>query len=876
MAYVFPPHPYDDPSITYRYAQSLADGFGFTFNAGERVLGTSTPLYTLILAVGGLIGLPIAWFSVSIESLATVLMGMLIIAHFRSARQPWAGIAVVLLLATISRHHLSQALYMETSLCMACVLGVCVAMRYGHFALAVLLAAPVALLRPEGVLIAIPLLWGLVRDHRRWWVQRRRLTWAIIVSGLASGAWFLFALLYFGDPVPNSVHAKAAHSWNTPSEILPFSGVILQRLTWRGDGFHDHVILIWIGLAYALVRDRGSHPLLVWAIAYVAFMGFGKAPNFPWYGFPIAIVMFIAIGHAIGLIGDLMRWRISSMATALLCALILMIALRGDMRITIVTARDPRTDFKGYPALARWLRTSTPPDSRLGSMEVGIIGHQSGHFISDVMGLLTPSVIPFLRPGHELPNLLRLLPDYAVYTELIRPRESFYHLGPDLLRFYVEDHLIDFGGLSSRYTATAVLRRADYLEMRCSAGLAFGDLNGDGSRDTVMGLAPTPEPLTEIRILFSPPASGEMTVSVSGGSVTSVACGDHDGDGLDDLILGLADVSSPDRIFTGAVWIVPGALTAPDRDLSIEADAEEVPLGQRRIFGADHWAGLGWSVASADLNGDGFAEVIAGAPRSASRENERHQGGEVVIVWGGGAADSPTTVWGAGVHDQTGWALACGDFDGDGIDDLAIGSRGGAGSADVGVAVGEVCVIRGSADLPGRALDLAVGPLAGVLRVYGNNSMTATGAALAMGDVSGDGLDDLLIGSPCNRAGRERTIAGGMVNTILGSTDLWECEMHLSGLLGATNRREICVVGGEETRRAGWTLAVGDVTGDGIVDALIGAFAPEGEGEIHVLEGGEPLFAPPIRLDRTTRLREDLGPGWTWTAASALLPAGKD
>ncbi|MBN1478238.1 FG-GAP repeat protein, partial [Candidatus Sumerlaeota bacterium] len=870
-----PPHPFDDPSITYRYAESLADGYGFTFNAGERVLGTSTPLYTLILAVGALIGFPIAWFSVSIETLATVLMGMLIIAHFRAARQPWAGIAVVLLLATVSRHHLSLALYMETALCMAAILGVCVAMRYGHFALAVLLAAPVALLRPEGVLIAIPLLWGLVGGHRQWWPERRRLLWAFIVSGLVAGAWFLFALLYFGDPVPNSVHAKAAHSWNTPSEILPFGGVILQRLTWHPDGFHDQVILIWIGLAFIVVRDRGSHPLLMWAMAYILFMTLGQAPNFPWYGYPITIVMFIAIGHAIGLIGDLMRRRLSATVTTLLCALILMIALRGDLRITIVTARDPRTDFKGYPALARWFRTSTPPDSRVGSMEVGIIGHQSGHYISDVMGLLTPSVIPYLRPGHELPNLLRLLPDYAVYTELIRPRESHYNLGPDLLRFYVEDHLVDFGGLSSRFTNTAVLRRADYLEDRCSAGLAFGDLNGDGARDTVVGLARTPEPLTEIRILLGAPASGEMTVSLSGGSVTSVACGDHDGDGLDDLILGLADVCSPDRLFCGAVWIVPGALIAPDHGLLIEADAEDVPLGHRRIFGEDHWEGLGWSVASADLNGDGLAEAIAGAPRSASRGNSRHQAGEVVIVWGGAAA-SPTTVWGAGEHDQTGWALACGDFDDDGIDDLAIGSRGGAGSADVGVAVGEVCLVRGSADLPGRDLDLAVGPLPGVLRAYGNVSMTAMGAALAMGDISGDGRDDLLIGSPCSRVGRERMIARGMVNVILGTPNLWECEMQVSGFLGMRDRRELCIIGGEKTRRAGWTLATGDVTGDGIDDALIGAFSPEGEGEIHMLEGGEAMFSPPQSLNRTTRLRVNLGPGWTWTAAIALLPAEPD
>src|SRR5687768_8996504 len=44
---------YDDPFITYRYAMNLRDGLGFVYNPGERILSTTTPLYTLILATLG-------------------------------------------------------------------------------------------------------------------------------------------------------------------------------------------------------------------------------------------------------------------------------------------------------------------------------------------------------------------------------------------------------------------------------------------------------------------------------------------------------------------------------------------------------------------------------------------------------------------------------------------------------------------------------------------------------------------------------------------------------------------------------------------------------------------------------------------------------
>src|SRR4051812_3776328 len=56
LFWLFRTHGYDDPYITYRYASNLAHAAGFVYNAGERILSTTTPLYTLILAIAGLAG----------------------------------------------------------------------------------------------------------------------------------------------------------------------------------------------------------------------------------------------------------------------------------------------------------------------------------------------------------------------------------------------------------------------------------------------------------------------------------------------------------------------------------------------------------------------------------------------------------------------------------------------------------------------------------------------------------------------------------------------------------------------------------------------------------------------------------------------------
>jgi hypothetical protein len=56
LFFVFSSWAYDDPFITFRYAQNLRAGLGFVYNPGERVLSTTTPLYTLLLA-----GLSFLW-----------------------------------------------------------------------------------------------------------------------------------------------------------------------------------------------------------------------------------------------------------------------------------------------------------------------------------------------------------------------------------------------------------------------------------------------------------------------------------------------------------------------------------------------------------------------------------------------------------------------------------------------------------------------------------------------------------------------------------------------------------------------------------------------------------------------------------------------
>src|SRR5829696_1795487 len=76
LFWFFRTYGYDDPYITYRYASNLAQGAGFVYNAGERILSTTTPLYTLILALAGLTGASIPIASNLIACLSLALGGL--------------------------------------------------------------------------------------------------------------------------------------------------------------------------------------------------------------------------------------------------------------------------------------------------------------------------------------------------------------------------------------------------------------------------------------------------------------------------------------------------------------------------------------------------------------------------------------------------------------------------------------------------------------------------------------------------------------------------------------------------------------------------------------------------------------------------------
>lgn len=329
------------------------------------------------------------------------------------------------------------------------------------------------------------------------------------------------------------------------------------------------------------------------------------------------------------------------------------------------------------------------------------------------------------------------------------------------------------------------------------------------------------------------------TFATGAGRNSAVPTSDFNRDGISDLIVGLPKVSGND----GRVTVLPGSQNGPDAATkrTLDQGSPGVPGGSEA---GDYF---GYSNAWGDLNGDGHADLVIGAP---GEDISQSDNGTVVAMYGPGLTTGKghaiTSSYRVG-GDKLGYAVAAGDFNADGMDDVfsvAPGKPGRwwswdsrSGKAKAGYlntsaytgAVGYPTSATGDFNKDGYT-DVAVGfrdPGGKARLLWLKGSATGLqrvgvlaapgGRSLATGDVNGDGASDLVVGQPYNSESGH-TAKGGAVTVVYGST---------TGLTSTGRKlyhQDTSGVpdSGESGDNLGWSVSVGDVNLDGYADILAG------------------------------------------------------
>ena len=417
------------------------------------------------------------------------------------------------------------------------------------------------------------------------------------------------------------------------------------------------------------------------------------------------------------------------------------------------------------------------------------------------------------------------------------------------------------GGLDLLHEANVQVDGAAEFNFAGWSVAGAGDVNGDGVADTIVG-APdidsyggqgdgsayvvfggssfdTPIDLDQLgdrgfRI------EGAATRDGTGWSVAGA--GDVNGDGLADVIVGSPDANNNGRQESGSASVIFGIADDPNTP-DVREDASPVDLaelGDRgfRIDGADGGDRAGHSVEGAgDVNGDGFADVIVGAPDFDGFGGQGY--GSAYVVFGGSPPDTPIDldqlgdrgfrIEGAATRDGTGWSVAITrDINDDGLADVIVGSPYASNNGREGS--GSASVIFGVADDPNTPdvrEDASPVDLAGLgdrgFRIDGASGAggnpdgdEASTSVASAGDVNGDGRMDVIVGAPNTKDENNNFVGSAYVVFGEASTSVVD--------LAQLGDRGFRIEGAVIREEAGSSVnGAGDMNGDRLSDVIVGS-----------------------------------------------------
>lgn len=428
--------PLDDSWIHLQFARNLAAGAGFSYNPGEPVAGSTAPLWTLLLGAGAVV----ASASLAMAKVIGVIVTLAAALITRRTALTWGTRPDVALVAAIALVWMGPLAWgalsgMEVSLAALLVAAALLAHARDRLLVSAACAALAVLARPEAFLL-IPLLVAA----RPLTLRRAAVFTAVTVIVVAPAV--LFSLSTAGTPYPATAAAKVEGG------LVGWLGGVREpaAVTWiaRPAAFFKEW-LVWlatthwllpIALAPALILGwrRGGRTLGLVELALIAHP-LGMALLAPYRGpafqegrysihlLPLAV---LAIAVAVGRPGQTAWWGGRRWVLGLAAAAWLAIAAATLVPAATRYAWGVQNINAMQVHLGRWVDAQLPKTARIALNDIGAIAFFSRRDVIDLMGLVTPEIIPYRRRGETgvMEYISETCPDYVIIFPAWFPRLS--------------------------------------------------------------------------------------------------------------------------------------------------------------------------------------------------------------------------------------------------------------------------------------------------------------------------------------------------------------------------------------------------------------------------------------------------------------------
>jgi len=417
----------DDWFITLTYSKNIAKGNGFVFNHPPATLGTTTPLFALLVALISLV-----FYKVELSVIAvffTAFCWISIVWILFLFRRAWGleNWQVCIMSLVILGMGWRQGLGMEAYL-FAFLLTLTISLFLSnHYSLAGFTSGLLFLTRGEGILIVPVILVTILLHHKSYKVDKKivlkKIAKVLLSFAIVFFIWFVYAELNFGHFLPNTLSAKVAQGqsnlWNTflPTLVTRWFNLWGKRFE-PVPGLNFYKIIALLGLLNSLAKDRRWLIWAAWITLYITGYSLLQVAAYGWYQIPIIFVLNIFFGLGLVKIINILiklskTYKYMRFLLFIFVLAVIWLVANPEWNLKQPIPGDQRGE--SYINLSKWLVENTDSCESVAYIEIGYLGYYTNNKIIDLAGLILPEMIPYLVRRDVTGGFWKYSPDYYIY-----------------------------------------------------------------------------------------------------------------------------------------------------------------------------------------------------------------------------------------------------------------------------------------------------------------------------------------------------------------------------------------------------------------------------------------------------------------------------